>query len=66
MLTWPGLALVGGGAAKMDVSSAISELYRGRTLLVTNCIVDTDVFHVVMYVARYGSNMARYHRPQGC
>ena len=53
MLAWPGLALVGGGAAKMDVSSAISELYRGRSLLVTNCIVDTDVFHVAMRIARY-------------
>ena len=53
MLAWPGLPLVGGGAAKMDVSSAISELYRGRSLLVTNCIVDTDVFHVAMCIARY-------------
>ena len=53
VLAWLAPSLVGGGAAGIDASSAISELYHGRSLLATNSIVDIDVFHVAMCIARY-------------
>ena len=66
MLPCPALALSSRGAAQLSARSVRSVSIVCDLYSVPVSIADTHVFDVVMCIARYGSDIAHYHRPRGC